>query len=106
MGDTFWYVYLLRCADDSLYCGVTTNIERRISMHNGILKGGAKYTRTRRPVSLELAVKTPDRSSACKLEYATKKCPTAKKITFLQEYIPQNPQNSETKNFEGQNSKP
>ena len=92
MGNTFWYVYLIRCADNSLYCGITTNIERRISMHNGILKGGAKYTRTRRPVSLELAVYTPDKSSACKLECAIKKCPTGKKISFLQEYISQNAQ--------------
>ncbi len=44
------YVYILRCSDDTLYCGWTTDLERRISAHN---KGtGAKYTRSRRPVKL------------------------------------------------------
>ena len=45
-----WYVYLVECGDGSLYCGVTTNPERRVDAHNGLRPGGAKYTRSRRPV--------------------------------------------------------
>jgi putative endonuclease len=43
-------VYLLRCSDRSLYCGITSDIKRRMKQHNGELAGGAKYTRARRPV--------------------------------------------------------
>ena len=45
-----WVVYLLRCSDDSLYCGVTNDLEKRIAAHNS--GSGAKYTRSRRPVEL------------------------------------------------------
>ena len=44
-----WYIYVLLCYDNSFYCGITTNLERRLKQHNGMLKGGAKYTRGRRP---------------------------------------------------------
>ncbi|MDX1353308.1 MAG: GIY-YIG nuclease family protein, partial [Thiomicrorhabdus sp.] len=47
-----WFTYLLRCADNSLYCGVTTNLDKRLRQHNGELKGGAKYTKTRQPCKL------------------------------------------------------
>ena len=49
------YVYLVRCSDDSLYCGWTTDLKRRIDAHNGHIPGGAKYTRGRRPVTLVYA---------------------------------------------------
>ena len=49
-----WYVYLLRCADATLYCGVTTDMERRLREHNAGSRG-AKYTRARRPVELVAA---------------------------------------------------
>ena len=39
-----YYVYLVRCADNSLYCGWTTDLERRMEAHNGLIPGGAKYT--------------------------------------------------------------
>jgi len=67
-----WYVYLLRCADDSLYCGVTIDLPRRLDEHNSSDKG-AKYTRGRRPVSLAWFMKQPTRSAACKLEYRIKR---------------------------------
>ncbi|MBO6002520.1 MAG: GIY-YIG nuclease family protein, partial [Mailhella sp.] len=51
-GEGAWCVYLVRCADGSPYCGITTDLARRIAMHNGDLPGGAKYTRPRRPVRL------------------------------------------------------
>ena len=60
-------MYILRCADDSLYTGITTDVTRRINEHN---KGprGANYTRARRPVALEFTVEAADRSVACRIE--------------------------------------
>lgn len=78
-----WYVYLLECADSSLYCGVTTNPARRIDQHNGLLPGGAKYTRTRRPVRLIAGCVCADRSEACRLEYRIKQLPRAAKLAAL-----------------------
>ena len=68
----FWYVYLLRCADNSLYCGITTDINRRLREHNETKKG-AKYTRSRRPVTVEWVIETPDRSCASRVEAKIKK---------------------------------
>lgn len=73
-----WYVYLLRCNDNSLYCGVTTDLSRRVNEHNTSVKG-AKYTKVRRPVSLVYSTLAEDRSSACKLEAEIKKLAKAKK---------------------------
>ena len=74
-----WYVYILRCADETLYTGITTDLERRIRQHNGELVGGAKYTRVRRPVSLFWQEEHIDRSSASKREYEIKRLPRQKK---------------------------
>ena len=68
-----WQVYVLVCADGSLYCGVSTDVERRVRQHNGLLPGGAKYTRGRGPVSLLAAVACPDQPTALRLEAAVKK---------------------------------
>ncbi len=67
-----WSVYILRCADNSLYTGVTTDISRRLSQHNGLVKNGAKYTRNRQPVELVYQENSHSRSEACKREYAIK----------------------------------
>ncbi len=78
-----WSVYLLKCADNSLYCGVTTDIEARLFKHN---QGTAsKYTRTRLPVELALVKKNLIKSEAFKLEYKIKKMPTDKKIAALKD---------------------
>ena len=77
-----WYVYLLRCADATLYCGVTTDMERRLREHNAGSRG-AKYTRARRPVELVCCVAQPDASSACRLEREVKQRPRAEKAVFL-----------------------
>jgi predicted GIY-YIG superfamily endonuclease len=50
MTDTLWYCYLARCCDGSLYVGITTDLHRRMAEHNA--GRGAKYTRSRRPVTL------------------------------------------------------
>ena len=83
-----WYVYLLRCADATLYCGVTTDMERRLREHNAGSRG-AKYTRARRPVELVCCVAQPDaykdkaRKAACRLEREVKQRPRAEKAAFL-----------------------
>jgi putative endonuclease len=73
-----WYVYLLKCSDSSLYCGITNNIEDRIATHNN--GKGAKYTRSRLPVELYWFEEQNDRSSASKREYAIKKLSRKDKI--------------------------
>lgn len=67
-----WYIYVLRCADDSLYTGVTTDVSRRVTEHNLCNRKGAKYTRARRPVSLAYSETFSDRSEASKREYEIK----------------------------------
>lgn len=67
-----WYVYFVRCADNSLYGGITTNLTRRIDEHNNSNQKGAKYTRTRRPVTLVYSEPCQDKSTAAKREYQIK----------------------------------
>ena len=67
-----YYVYIVQCADSTLYTGISTELERRIKEHNGSTKG-AKYTRVRRPVELVYSESHPDRSAASKREYEIKK---------------------------------
>ena len=79
-----WYVYLIRCADNSLYTGVTTEPERRIREHNGELKGkGAKYTRTRRPVTLAVAIPLPSKGAVYQAEYAIKQLNKSEKESVV-----------------------
>ena len=66
-----WQVYLLRCSDNSLYCGVTTDIGRRLSEHN--LGVGSRYTRTRLPVRLVWSSGELTKSEAFKEEYRIKR---------------------------------
>ncbi len=67
-----YYVYMVKCADNTLYTGIATELERRIEEHNDSDKG-AKYTRVRRPVRLVYSEEYPDRSTASKREYEIKK---------------------------------
>ncbi len=68
-----WFVYILRCADDTLYTGVTTDLERRLQEHNAGGRLGARYTRARRPVELAHCEAAGSRSEACRREMAIKK---------------------------------
>ena len=78
-----YYVYMVKCADDTLYTGIATELDRRIEEHNTSDKG-AKYTRVRRPVKLVYSEKYPDRSSASKREYEIKKKMTrAEKLALI-----------------------
>jgi len=67
-----YFVYILKCADGTLYTGIATELKRRVEEHNNSDKG-AKYTRVRRPVTLVYSEKYPDRSTASKREYEIKK---------------------------------
>ncbi|MFT5037100.1 MAG: putative endonuclease [Candidatus Azotimanducaceae bacterium] len=78
MPKSHWYVYMLRCADNTLYSGITTDLVRRVSEHNGDKKG-AKYTKARRPVSLVYNKKCKDRSAAGQAEAALRKLTKAEK---------------------------
>ena len=79
-----WLTYLLKCADNSLYCGVTKDIKSRLLKHN---QGTAsKYTRARLPVELAAVHKNLSKSEAYKLEYLIKKMPTDKKISALEDW--------------------
>lgn len=76
-----WFVYLLKCVDNSLYCGVTTDVDARLAKHNS--GKGAKYTRSRLPVTLMVVSSNLSKRDAFKLEYAIKKQPAAKKLEVL-----------------------
>ena len=78
-----WCVYLLTCADGTLYCGVTNDLTRRLDMHNGKLAGGAKYTRGRRPVALMACTDGLTQGEALRLEAKVKKTPKAAKLALL-----------------------
>lgn len=63
-----WFIYMLRCNDNTLYTGITCDSARRLREHNGELVNGARYTRPRRPVVLVYLESTADRGSAAKRE--------------------------------------
>jgi len=77
-----YFIYMLKCSDNTLYTGITTDIERRIEEHNSSPKG-AKYTKLRRPVELVYSEESEDRSSASKREYAIKKLSRVKKLELI-----------------------
>lgn len=78
------YVYILRCADGTLYCGYTTDVQRRLVEHNGeSTVAGARYTSGRRPVQLVHQEAFATRSEALKREAAIKKMNTLQKHALL-----------------------
>ncbi len=68
-----WYVYILMCSDNTLYTGVTTDINRRLRQHNWEIIWWAKYTRVRQPVKLVYKTEFINRSEACVEESRIKK---------------------------------
>ena len=76
-----WHVYLLTCADGTLYCGVTTDLARRINEHNA--GTGAKYTRNRRPVCLAASACFPTQGEALRTEAAVKRRTRDRKLDYL-----------------------
>jgi putative endonuclease len=80
------YVYLLRCADDSLYCGWTTDVDRRLAAHGS--GTASRYTRSRRPVELAGVVAVADRSAALREEARIKRLPRAAKLRLIETAAP------------------
>lgn len=80
-----WWVYVVKCRDNTLYTGITTDITRRIKEHNSRTRG-AKYTRSRGPVELVTQFPAADRSSALKQEAAFKKLSRKRKLEFIRDY--------------------
>ncbi len=78
-----WYVYMLRCSDNSLYTGITTDTARRVREHNSGSKG-ARYTRARRPVQLVYQEVAASRSAAAKRECQLKKMSPGQKRLLVQ----------------------
>ncbi len=80
-----WILYILQCADKTLYTGITNDLKRRINEHNSSPKG-ARYTRARRPVSLAYADCFASRSDASKAEWAMKKLSREQKQQLIKKY--------------------
>ncbi len=76
------FVYLLRCADDSLYCGWTTDIQRRLNAHRS--GTASRYTRSRRPVELAVVISVLDRSAALREEARIKRLSRAAKLRLIE----------------------
>ncbi|MDH5472591.1 MAG: GIY-YIG nuclease family protein [Gammaproteobacteria bacterium] len=67
-----WFVYIVRCADNSLYTGIALDVERRVEEHNNNNRLAAKYTRARRPVALVYSETVASKSEAARRESAIK----------------------------------
>ena len=81
-----WYVYILRCSDNSLYTGIATDVDRRVDEHNQDNTLGARYTRARRPVKLVYREEVETRSEALKREYAIKQLSKKDKEVLVYQY--------------------
>lgn len=77
-----YYLYMLNCADNTLYTGITTDLKRRLQEHNNS-KLGAKYTAARRPVTLLGAWEFPSRSAASREESVIKKLSRQEKLSLI-----------------------
>jgi len=76
-----WFVYVVRCADGSLYTGITNNLRRRLAAHRA--GTASRYTRARLPVRLVYQERSRTRSAALKREAAIKRLPRATKLRML-----------------------
>jgi putative endonuclease len=81
--DRPWFVYIVACADDTLYAGVTTDAAARVGKHNQGL--GAKYTRTRRPVALVYLEPAGNRGAAQKREHEIKRMSAGEKRRLIED---------------------
>ncbi|HEX9801628.1 MAG TPA: GIY-YIG nuclease family protein [Gammaproteobacteria bacterium] len=78
-----WFVYIVRCADNTLYTGVARDVEKRLQQHNHG-NAGAKYTRSRRPVELVYRECAANRSVAQQREYRIRRLSTAQKRQLIE----------------------
>lgn len=79
-----YFIYILECSDNTLYTGITKDINKRLDEHNNSPKG-AKYTKARRPVKLLYDEKSENRSTASKREYEIKKFSRLKKLKLIKD---------------------
>ncbi len=79
-----WHVYILRCADNSLYTGLTNDLDARLAAHNA--GKGAKYTATRLPVSMVYHEPADSKNAALKREIQIKRWPKTKKEALIEEF--------------------
>lgn len=77
-----WYVYMLRCEDDTLYTGITNDPARRLRQHN--MGTASKCTRSRRPVEMVFCEQVADKSAALRREYEIKQLPRSEKLSIIQ----------------------
>ena len=82
-----WWVYLVQCSDQTLYAGITTDLQRRIQEHNGATSGGARYTRSRRPVRLVWFEPSKSRSAASQREATIRKLTHAQKERLIRAVV-------------------
>ncbi len=83
MSESCWFVYILACADGSLYTGVTTDPQRRLREHNTDNRLGARYTRARRPVELLWHEQLENRAQAQRREWQIKRLPRRLKLELI-----------------------
>ncbi len=76
-----WFVYIVECADATLYTGITNDLDARIATHNS--GKGARYTAARGPVELKWSIPAKDRSEATRLENEIKKMPRKIKLAMI-----------------------
>lgn len=81
--EPIWYVYILRCADDTLYTGISTDVEKRLQAHQS--GRGAKYTRSRCPLTLVYREVCGSHSQALKREYCIKSMTRAEKLRLIRQ---------------------
>ena len=84
MSESVWSVYILRCADGSLYCGIATDVERRFTEHQEGAPKGAKYTRGKGPLELVFQKEIGTRSEATKEEMRIKKLSRSAKLELVE----------------------
>jgi putative endonuclease len=82
LGET-WHVYILQCADATLYTGITKDLQRRLQQHDGEQAGGPKYTRGRRPVCLMWSKEAPNHGVALQQEITIKKLSRREKLRLI-----------------------
>ena len=89
-----WFVYILQCADGSLYTGITTNVIRRISEHEAGI--GARYTKGRGPFQLTYQKPCKNRAEASKLEMSIKSLSRTKKLALISKAAQIKPKNTQS----------
>ena len=81
--EKIWIIYILECGDNTLYCGITNNLDNRMRQHRSEIKGGAKYTRSRQPFKIAYKEEVATRSEALKREHVIKKMTKSDKASLI-----------------------